>query len=146
MAEEFPSFDLGFDFLNDQNNAETATDQKKRSADVKETETNQLLLEVQSREMSANAVETNSRSTTMFTMIHSDILSGMFNSCTIHSVKINLNRPQDKTQKVNCLNFRKFFQLCISLLEMISIIVDSFRFLSLVVIQILNQYNLSLHM
>ena len=29
MAEEFPSFDLGFDFLNDQNNAETATDQKK---------------------------------------------------------------------------------------------------------------------
>ena len=46
MAEEFPSFDLGFDFLNDQNNAETATDQKKRSADVKETETNQLLLGV----------------------------------------------------------------------------------------------------
>ena len=30
MAEEFPSFDLGFDFLNDQNNAEAATDQKKR--------------------------------------------------------------------------------------------------------------------
>ena len=90
---------------------------------MKETETNQLLLEVQSREMSANAVETNSRSTTMFTMIHSDILSGMFNSCTIHSVKINLNRPQDKTQKVNCLNFRKFLQLCISLLEMISILV-----------------------
>ena len=36
MAEEFPSFDLGFDFLNDQNNAETppggetATDQKKK--------------------------------------------------------------------------------------------------------------------
>ena len=30
IAEEFPSFDLGFDFLNDQNNAETATDQKKK--------------------------------------------------------------------------------------------------------------------
>ena len=95
MAEEFPSFDLSFDFLNDQNNAETATDQKKRSADVKETEKNQLLLEVQSREMSAKAVETNSRSTTMSTMIHGEMFSGMFNSCTIHSVQINLNRPQD---------------------------------------------------
>ena len=100
MAEEFPSFDLGFDFLNDQNNAETATDQKKRSADVKETETNQLLLEVQSREMSANAVETNSRSTTMSTMIHGEMLRGMFNSCTIHSVQINLNRPQDAKTKL----------------------------------------------
>ena len=44
MAEEFPSFDLGFDFLNDQNNeetgnspGETATDQKKGFADVTET-------------------------------------------------------------------------------------------------------------
>ena len=43
MAEEFPSFDLGFDFLNDQNNEEegnspdeTATGQKKRFADVTE--------------------------------------------------------------------------------------------------------------
>ena len=42
-----------------------------------------------------------------------------------------------RSKKVNCLNFKQFFQL--SLLEMISILVDSFRFLSLVVIQILNQ-------
>ena len=56
MAEEFPSFDLGFDFLNDQNNEEegnspdeTATGQKKRFADVTETEKNQLLLEVQAK-------------------------------------------------------------------------------------------------
>ena len=56
MAEEFPSFDLGFDFLNDQNNeeagnspGETATGQKKRFADVTETEKNQLLLEVQAK-------------------------------------------------------------------------------------------------
>ena len=47
MVEEFPSFDLGFDFLNDQNNeeagnspGETATGQKKRFADVTETEKN----------------------------------------------------------------------------------------------------------
>ena len=91
MAEEFPSFDV----LNDQNNAETATDQKKRFADVTETEKNQLLLEVQSREMSANAVETNSRSTTMSTMIHGEMFSGRFNSCTLHSMQINLNQPQD---------------------------------------------------
>ena len=51
-----------------------------------------------------------------------------------------------RRKKVNCLNFTKFFQLCVSLLEMISILVDCFRFLSLVVIQILNQQNLSLHM
>ncbi|KAK2564350.1 hypothetical protein P5673_011775 [Acropora cervicornis] len=56
MAEEFPSFDLGFDFLNDQNNeeagnslGETATGQKKRFGDVTETEKNQLLLEVQAK-------------------------------------------------------------------------------------------------
>ena len=56
MAEEFPSFDLGFDFLNDQNNeeagnspSETATDQEKRFADVTEMEENQLLLEVQAK-------------------------------------------------------------------------------------------------
>ncbi|KAK2546817.1 hypothetical protein P5673_033459 [Acropora cervicornis] len=56
MAEEFPSFYLGFDFLNVQNNeeagnspGETATDQKKRFADVTETEKNQLLLEVQAK-------------------------------------------------------------------------------------------------
>ena len=65
-----------------------------------ETEKNQLLLEVQSKEMSANAVETNSRSTTMFTMIHGEMFSGMFNSCTIHSVQINLNRPQDAKSKL----------------------------------------------
>jgi len=54
MAEEFASFDHGFDFLNYQNNVEagnspdeTATDQKKRFADVTETEKIQLLLEVQ---------------------------------------------------------------------------------------------------
>ena len=51
-----------------------------------------------------------------------------------------------RRKKVNSLNFKKFFQLCIWLLEMISILVDSFRFLSLVVIQILNQQNLSLYM
>ena len=51
-----------------------------------------------------------------------------------------------RKKKVNCLNFTKFFQLCVSLLEMISILVDCFRFLSLVVIQILNQQNLSWHM
>ena len=50
-----------------------------------------------------------------------------------------------RRKKVNSLNFKKFFQLCIWLLEMISILVDSFRFL-LVVIQILNQQNLSLYM
>ena len=44
MAEEFPSFDLGFYFLNYQNAeagnspGDTATDQKKRFADVTETE------------------------------------------------------------------------------------------------------------
>ena len=53
-AEEFPSFDLGFDFLNDQNSeeagnspGETASGQKERFADVTEAEKNQLLLEVQ---------------------------------------------------------------------------------------------------
>ena len=51
-----------------------------------------------------------------------------------------------RRKKINCLNFKKFFQLCISLLEMISILVDSFRFLSLVVIHIWFQSNLSLHM
>ena len=35
----------------------------------------------------------------------------MFNSCTIHSVQINLNRPQDAKK----VNFKKFFQLCVSL-------------------------------
>ena len=75
------------------------------------------------------------------TKFHGEMFSRMFNSCTIHSVQINSNR-----KKVNCLNFKKFFQLCVSLLEMISILVDSFRFLSLVVIQILNQYNLSFRM
>ena len=50
-----------------------------------------------------------------------------------------------RRKKVNCWNFKKFFQLCVSLLGMISILVDSYRFLSLVVIQILNQWNLSLH-
>ena len=56
IAEEFPSFDLGFDFLNDQNReevgsspGETATDEKNRFADVTETEKNQLLLEVQAK-------------------------------------------------------------------------------------------------
>ena len=56
MAEEFPSFDLGFDFLNDQTNeeagkspGETTTGQKKRFADVTETEKNQLLLEIQAK-------------------------------------------------------------------------------------------------
>ena len=55
MAEEFPSFDLGFDFLNEQNNeeagnfpGEAATGQK-RFADVTETEKNQLFLEVQAK-------------------------------------------------------------------------------------------------
>ena len=50
MLEEFPSFDLGFDILNDQNNeeagnspGESATSQKKRFPDVTETEKNQLL-------------------------------------------------------------------------------------------------------
>ena len=54
MAEEFPSFDLGFDFLNDQNNkeegkssGEAAIGQKTRFVDVTETEKHQLLLEVQ---------------------------------------------------------------------------------------------------
>ena len=63
------------------------------------------------------------------TKFHGDMFSGMFNSCTIHSVLINLNRAQD-AKKVNCLNFKKFFQPCISLLEMISILVDSFHWLS----------------
>ena len=55
MPEEFPSFDLGFYFLNYQNAeagnspGDTATDQKKRFADVTETEKNQFLLEVQAK-------------------------------------------------------------------------------------------------
>ena len=55
MAEEFPSFDLGFYFLNYQNAeagnspGDTATDQKKRFADGTETEKNQVLLEVQAK-------------------------------------------------------------------------------------------------
>ena len=55
MAEEFPSFDLSFYFLNFQNGetgnspGDTATDQKKRFADVTETQKNQLLLEVQAK-------------------------------------------------------------------------------------------------
>ena len=56
MVDEFPSFDLDFDFLNDQNNEEagnspdeTDTGPKKRFADVTETEKNQLLLEVQAK-------------------------------------------------------------------------------------------------
>ena len=34
-----------------------------------------------------------------------------------------------RRKKVKCLNFKKFFQLCVSLLEMISILVDSFSVL-----------------
>ena len=103
-----------------------------------ETEKNQLLLEIQFREMSANAVETNSRSTTMSTMIHGEMFSGMFNSCMHNTFGADKFKSTSRSKKVNCLNF-KFFQLCVLLLEMISILVDFFRFLSLVVIQILNQ-------
>ena len=72
--------------------------------------------------MSANAVETNSRSTTMSMMIYGEMFSGMFNSCTIHSVQIKLNRPQDGNN-VNCFN-RNSFNFLFSLLEMISILFD----------------------
>ena len=53
---------------------------------------------------------------------HGEMFSGMFNSCTINSMQLNLNLKTQKL-KVNCLNFKKFFQRCISLLEMISILV-----------------------
>ena len=36
------------------------------------------------------------------------MFSGMFNSCTIHSVQINLNRPQD-AKKVNYTNVKDSF-------------------------------------
>ena len=55
------------------------------------------------------------------------MFSGMFNSCAIHSVQINLNQPQDAKSKLFELYIKKFFQLGISLLEVIiiSILVDS---------------------
>ena len=62
-------------------------------------------------------------------MIYGEMFSGMFNSGTIHSVQIKFNRPQG-AKKVNCLNFIKFFQHFISLLEMISILFDSCHWFS----------------
>ena len=60
MAEEFPSFDLGFDFLNDQNNkeegklsGEAAIDQKKGLQMWRKRRKSQLLLEVQAKATNA---------------------------------------------------------------------------------------------
>ena len=47
-------------------------------------------------EVSGRVVETHSRSST--TTIHSEMLGGMFNSCTIGSMQINLYPPQSKSQ------------------------------------------------
>ena len=47
-------------------------------------------------EVSGRVVETHRRSST--TTIHSEMLGGMFNSCTIGSMQINLYPPQSKSQ------------------------------------------------
>ena len=56
MAEQFPSFDCGFEFLNDMVNTnvegesdKAATAGKKRFVEVTETQKNQLLLETQAK-------------------------------------------------------------------------------------------------
>ena len=54
----------------------------------------QSVSSLQPREMSSAVVESHRSTSSNTAVIHSEMLGGMFNSCTINSVQINLNLPQ----------------------------------------------------
>ena len=60
-----------------------------------------------------------------------EILQNFTATCSTpaHTFGADKFESASRRKKVNCLNVKKFFQLCVSILEMISILVDSFSIL-----------------